>query len=403
MKTLKKALALLLAVVFVLSLAACHPKDEVAISSGDYKITSAMYSYFLTMADSEAKSLINSSEDYDTEAKNFSYYKQKIDDKPFETYVKDLALENCLRYITLEQICKEAELKISDEDKEGWESTADYYWNYAYGPVLSENGVGFETYKKIFMNDALYNEYFEYTYGKDGAKAVDAESIKKALGENYTAVYMITHDYSKEEKPDVEKISASLEKYVTALKDGKAFADVLAEYNKDNKKETSSSTTSSTTTSSSNSSVTTSTTSSDNSSTTTSTTTSTTSSTTSSEQKEEEKKPQDSNITILTKYEDTYTGEATFFEKYADVEKLQADEVALIHDEDAKAYYIVVKKDVNADEYYLEALTDEILYLLKADEYDKFLKDTAGKLEYEVNNYAINQFKVKKIYDGSEA
>ena len=59
MKTLKKALAIVLAVVFVLSLAACHPKDEVAISAGDYKITSAMYSYFLTMADSEAKNIIN--------------------------------------------------------------------------------------------------------------------------------------------------------------------------------------------------------------------------------------------------------------------------------------------------------------------------------------------------------
>ena len=389
MKMFKKAIALMLAVVFVLTMAACHPKDEVALSSGDYKITSAMYSYFLTMADSEAKSLINSDDKYDTKAKGFSYYKQKIDDKPFETYVKDKAIESCLRYIVLEKLSKEAELKISDEDKKGWESTAEYYWNYAYGPVLMMNGVGYETYKKIFMNDALYSEYFDYTYGADGEKAISTEDIKKAMGENYTAVYMITHDYSKEEKPDVEAISKSLDKYVTSLKDGKAFKDVLADYNKDNKKETSSNTTSSTTTSS---------TSSNNSSTTTSTTTS---STTSSDNKEEEKKPKDSDITILSKNEDTYG--ATYFAKYADVEKLKADEVALIHDEDAKAYYIVVKKDINADEYYLDDLTDEIRYLLKSDEFDKFLKDTASKLDYEVNKYAINQFKVKKIYDGSEA
>ena len=384
MKTLKKALAIVLAVVFVLSLAACHPKDEVAISAGDYKITSAMYSYFLTMADSEAKSLINSSDKYDTKAKGFSYYKQKIDDKPFETYVKDLAIENCLRYIALEKLSKDAKLKISDEDKKSWESTADYYWNYAYGPVLIENGVGYATYKKIFMNDALYNEYFEFTYGKGGEKEISVDSIKKAMQENYSAVYMITHDYSKEEKPDVEAISKSLDKYVASLKDGKAFADVLAEYNKDNKKETSSSTTTSTTTSS-----------------TTSTTTATTSSSTTSSSEKEEKKPKDSDITILSKYEDTYG--ATYFDKYADVEKLEADEVVLIHDEDAKTYYIVVKKDINADEYYLDDLTDEIRYLLKSDEYNKFIKDTASKLDYEVNKFAVNQFKVKKIYDGSEA
>ena len=63
---------------------------------------------------------------------------------------------------------------------------------------------------------------------------------------------------------------------------------------------------------------------------------------------------------------------------------------------------VVVKKDITADEYYLEALTDEILYLLKSDEFDTMLNDTAAKLEYEVSNYAVNQFKVKKIYDGSD-
>ena len=56
-----------------------------------------------------------------------------------------------------------------------------------------------------------------------------------------------------------------------------------------------------------------------------------------------------------------------------------------------------------ADEYYLDALSDEIRYLLKADEYDTFLKDTAAKLDYDINKFAVNQFKVKKIYDGSEA
>ena len=400
MKMFKKALALVLALAFILTMAACHPKDEVAISAGDYKITSAMYSYFLTMADSEAKSIISSSDDYDTEASGFSYYKQKIDDKPFETYVKDLAIENCLRYIALEKLAEEAELKISDEDKEGWESTADYYWNYAYGAVLIENGVGFETYKKIFMNDALYSEYFDYTYGEDGEKAVGTDEIKKAMGENYSAVYMITHDYSDEEEPDVEAIANSLEKYVTALKDGKAFADVSAEYKADQDTSSTSSSTTSSTTSSATSSTTSSATET-TSSASSEASSAAASSATASEETEEEKAPQDSNITVLTKNEDSYN--ATYFEKYDEVEKLEADAVVLLHDEDAKAYYIVVKKDINADEYYLDNLNDEILYLLKSDEFDDFLKDTASKLDYEVNKYAANQFKVKNIYDGSEA
>ena len=397
MKMFKKALAVVLAIVFVLSLAACHPKDEVAVSVGDYTVTSAMYSYYLTMADSEAKSLIANSDDYNTEAADFDLYKQTIDGKSYEEYVKAKALEGCLRYIALEKLCDEAKVVISDEDKEGWESTAEYYWTYAYGAILIENGVSFETYKKIFINDALYGEYFEYLYGAEGTKPVDDESIKEALSENYTAVYMITHSYSDVEERDVDEISESLDKYVQALKDGKSFAEVEEEYNKDNETEDDSSTTTSSDDSSTDSSEDSSAASSDDDSSTT------TSSTESSEsEEEEEKEPVDSKIQILTKYEDTYTGEATLFEKYEEVEKLKADEVALIHDEDAKAYYIVVKKDITADEYYLEALTDEILYLLKSDEFDTMLNDTAAKLEYEVSNYAVNQFKVKKIYDGSD-
>ena len=88
---------------------------------------------------------------------------------------------------------------------------------------------------------------------------------------------------------------------------------------------------------------------------------------------------------------------------YGSLAKMEKDAVSLIHDEDAKVFYIVVKKDINEDPYYLETLTEEIIYLLKGDEYDKFLDDTAKALDYTVNDYAVNQFKVKKIYDGSEA
>ncbi len=396
MKMLKKVTAILLALAFIFTLSACHPKDEVAISAGDYKITSAMYSYFLVLADSEAKNLINNDDKIDTEAKGFSYLKQKIGDKTYEEYVKETALNSCLRYMALEKICKEKKYELDKEEKKNWQSTAQYYWNYSLGGVMLENGVAYSTYEKIMLNDALYNLYFDKTYGKDGEKAVSDADIKKGMENNYTAVYMITHDYSKEKEPKVEDIQKKLQKYVDMFKEGKTYDEVLKAYNADNGiKDSTSSTTSSTTTSSGNSSTTTSTTSSDKNS-------STTSSTTSS-QKEEEKKPVDSNIKLLTKYEETYTAGSTYFKKYADVAKLEKDGAALIHDEDAKTFYIVVKKDINEDPYYLDTLTEEIIYLLKSDEYDKFIEDTYKALDYNVNDYAVNQFKVKNIFDGSQA
>ena len=420
MKMLKKALAVVLAIVFVLSLAACHPKDEVAVSTGDYTLTSAVYSYYLTMADRSAKYTISTSDSYNTQDPNFDLYKQTIDGKSYEDYVKAQALEDCYRYLTIAKLADEADVSLTDEEEKNVIGNADYYWSYQYGPmlgpVLVENGVSYDTYKKIMLTEALYSKYFDYLYAEGGTKEVKAEDIKKFFNDNYLGAYVISHSYSDVKDPKTEEIAKDLDKYVKALKDGKKFADVEAEYKKDHEKNDSTSSSSSTT-SSGNSSTTSSgnssTTSSDNSSTTSSgnssTTSSgnsstTTSSTTSSETKEDEKKPKDEKINVFTKNEDADTsyGIASTFGKYDEIAKLKNDEVALIHDEDAKSYYIVVKKDITEDEYYLEEGTPEILRSLKGDEYEDFVKETTSNLDFKVSKYAINQFKVKKIYDGSD-
>ena len=416
MKMLKKTLAVVLAIVFVLSLAACHPKDEVAVSTGDYTLTSAVYSYYLTMADRSAKYTISTSDSYNTQDPNFDLYKQTIDGKSYEDYVKAQALEDCYRYLTIAKLAAESKVSLTDEEEKNVIGNADYYWAYQFGPILVENGVSYDTYKKIMLTEALYSKYFDYLYAEGGTKEVKAEDIKKFFNDNYLGAYVISHSYSDVEEPKTEEIAKELDKYVQALKDGKKFADVEAEYKKDHEKKNDSTSSSSSTTSSGNSSTTSSgnssttssdnssTTSSGNSSTTSSGNSSTTSSTTSSETKEDVKKPKDEKINVFTKNEDADVsyGIASTFNKYDEIAKLKNDEVALIHDEDAKSYYIVVKKDITEDEYYLEEGTPEILRSLKGDEYEDFVKDTTSKLDFKVSNYAINQFKVKKIYDGSD-
>ena len=361
MKIFKKIAALVLVAAFVLSLAGCHPKDEIAISSGDYKITSAMYSYYLVMADSEAKSIINNSEDYDTSKKDFSYYKQKIDGKKYEIYVKDLALENCLKHIAYEKLCDENKLELDKETIKEAESQAEYYWSYyGYGQVFSGNGVGYETYKKIMLNSALADRYFKSLYDADGTKAVSADDIQKTLDENYAAVYILSKDYSSEEKPDVDALKANLEKYKTRLEAGEDYTAVYNDFNgikeEDIKKEDTETA------------------------------------------DKDEPAPKDKNISIVGS-EDT----GVAFSLFDKVKELAVDTVSILHDEEAKCLYVVVKKYINADSYYRdEYLNSDILYFIKGEEFEKDIKVYADKLDYDVSNYAINQFKVKKIYDGTE-
>ena len=133
MKKIKSFIAMLLVIVLALSFTACHEKGEVAITAGDYKITSAMYSYYLMLADSEAKQIINEdTEKYDTSAKGFSYFKQEIEGKKFETYVKELAIKKCITAIAYQKICDEKGLKLDDKTIENAENSVAYYWNY-YG------------------------------------------------------------------------------------------------------------------------------------------------------------------------------------------------------------------------------------------------------------------------------
>ena len=412
MKTMKRVIALLLAAVMLLTLAACHGKDEVAITSGDYEITSAMYSYYLVMADSDAKQKVG--ETADTTKKGFSYYKQTIDGVKFETYVKEQAIEKCLYYITLQKLCDENKIKLDDETVKSYKSTAEYYWNYGYGNILSENGVSYATYEKLFLNDALYSLLFDHIYGEDGEKAVSDKSISAAFNENYAGVYMLSIDYSEDEKVKVDDLKKELKEYQERIDKGEDFAKVKADFdaaqkakkddeknNTSSKNESSSKTdsTSSTNSSSKNDSSKT-----ESSSKVDSSKTETSSTTTSSSDKEDKKpEPKDKNITVLTSYEDTYTGDATYFEKFANVKKLKEGKTEIIDDGVNKVIYLVQKKDVTADKYYLDELKEEIIYLLKSDEFDDYLADYSDKLKYEVNDFAIGQFKVKKIYDGTEA
>ena len=81
---------------------------------------------------------------------------------------------------------------------------------------------------------------------------------------------------------------------------------------------------------------------------------------------------------------------------------MKQDEAKIVSDTENKTVYLVIKKDINSDTYYRDnMLTTDIMSLLKEDDFTKEMKDYANSLECEVNNYAINQFKVKKIYDGS--
>lgn len=381
MKTLKKLTALILAVAMLCSLAACHPKDEVAISSGEYSLTSAVYSYYLLMADSEAKQKVDEAKGDTKTTPN--YYKETIDGKPYEQYVREVALDGCKTYIAREKMCNEAGVKLSAEQNSNIEANAETYWySYGYGTMLEPNGISLSTYTKILKNESRYSLYFEQLYGKDGDREIPAEDMNKYFAEHYAAVWMpIEHDYSSEENAHPQKLIVEYEAYKDMLEEGATFEEVAKAYKGDTS--SSSSSTSSETASKEESSIDTS--SADSSKDTSSEATSSS----------EEKAPKDKKISIITNNDKSY--DANIFAKFSDVKALETGKASVIHDADNKKVYVVMKKDFFADEYYAEKFDMEVRQALKSDELDAELDKLKDALKLDVNDYAIKQFKIKKI------
>ena len=356
MKNLKGIVAVLLIIAMAFSFTACHKQGEVAISSGEDTITSAMYSYYLILADTAAKNLISEdTENYDTSAKGFDYLKQTIDGKKYSDYVVDEAIKNCARAIVYRNICKENNITLSDENTANAVYQAQYYWQqYGYSAILPANGVSYETYLEAIKLDYLADNYFKSLYGKEGEKAVGDDELQKLMDENYIAVYALSKDYSSETSPKVEDYVSKMEGYKKRLENGESFEKIYKEYNEikdeDKKEETNS----------------------------------------------DKPAPKDEYISIVGS--DKTEVETSHFET---IKAMALGEIKIISDTEQKVVYLVVKKDINSDSYYRdEYLASDLLYLARGEEFENAVEAKVNELEYTVSRFAIGQFKVKNIYYG---
>ena len=196
MKRIKGLIAAALSVLMVLSLAACHPKDEVAIKVSDSKsktevtLTTAQYLYALTQATTEAQSNITENNE-GKEIKDFSTYKVvETDENDKETkteyykWIKARAEEIVRRYAGAMIQQQELELKIDESEAANVNYYAQMYWMYYYQSTFEKNGVAFETYEKMFTSSYYENEYFLSIYDKDGTAAIPEKEVKSTFKKN---------------------------------------------------------------------------------------------------------------------------------------------------------------------------------------------------------------------------
>lgn len=374
MKTLKKVLAMCLALVLVLSFAGCHQKNEVAVKAGDDTFTSAFYMCALINADTAARTKIDEAKAAEKENATSSttsattdYFAETIDGKSYEDYVKESALNTIKRFVYVKRMCDENNLTISEQEKNNSLTMTEYYWNYyGYASLFEANGVSLATYKEYTLYSLYEDKYFNFIYGEGGDKAVSDTDIKNFLYSNYVIADVLSASVASKTDSEKALVQTDFEKYKGRLEKGETFEKIYKEYNKV-KEDTTSSTTSSTASSA-------------------------TSSTTSGSEENKALAPKDSYAQVIGSKETSYSSK-----QYETIKAMKTGEVKFVKDDESGYYYLFVKGDITADPYYLEGLKKNVLNDMKFDEFEAAIKAEAAKVELKTVAFAINQFKVKKI------
>ena len=350
MKNIKRIIAAALVSVMALGFTACHKKDETAVTVGKVNFTSAYYMCALINADSEAKSKVKESLSDSKSSTDIDYYSKKVEDKDFVKWVEDTALKNLKKIAAYKTLCEENKLEISEDDKKNAETYANYYWsNYGYSSYFEPNGVGENTYKQYMLDSYYSSVYFEHLYSKGGTKEIAADEVKTKLYDNFVIADMLQGSFSGKNDDEKTEIKNKFNTYLEDLKSGKkTFEAVYKEQNG----------------------------STDNSSSTST----------------EKKQPKDKYASILGSKDTSYSSD-----QYDTVKAMATGEVKLIELADNAGLILAVKQDIKADDYYIDTLDLASRHLIADDDFDKEITDYANKMECKVNDYAVKQFKVKKI------
>ena len=355
MKNIKRLLALGLVLVMALSFTACHKKGEIAVKIGDVEFTSAYYMCVLMASDSEAKNLVY--EELSDEEKNsgeeIDYYSKKVEGKKYVEWVEEKTIETLKEIAAYKILCKENKLELEEKQIQNSETYADYYWtSYGYSAYYEPNGVSEATYKE-YMKDTYYAErYFTSIYGKDGKTPIAEDEVTTKIYDNFIIANLIQQSITSEmSEEDVAALKTQFDAYKSDIESGeKTFEQIYMEHNQISEEDHK------------------------------------------HEEVTDNSQPKDPHATILSS-----DGTAYANDNYATVKAMATGEVKVLTAADASSLTLAVKQEIKDDPYYLTALDSVARHLMKDEEFEKDIADYCKDLKVEINDYAVKQFKVKKI------
>ena len=401
---IKKIAASTICGALLLSMAGCADTSWSVKKNDDETLSVGTYIYYMTQAYSEAKEKTGKSGNV--------VLSETIDKKTGDQWIRDRAKELCVEQMTLDKLCKDNKINITDDEINAtYTDKSAFYGYYSYSDmwVMSKQsyeamGISENSYKNAIIKTALEKDkLFNKLYGEGGSKEVKDSELEKYFKENYVSYKYLTTSLNKTDSngksttmTDEEKevVKAQYERYVKIINEqGKTIDDVAAQYDKDYPSE------SSTESSSESSQETTSSASSEKSSQpeTTSSEASTESSTESSNSSTKK------SSSVQSSVEDLSNDNFVFGDE---VKKMKDNEAAYVAT--SSAYYFLYKTPIAdevssaLDKNNTSNYRSKILHSIKDDEFDKYIEEQGKKIDYEFNDAAYNKYTPSRVIPDSD-
>ncbi len=198
MINLRRIVALVLVVVTIFSLGACQDSNDassdVVMSYGNSTLSEGEYKYIAAYV---KDNVVYSQQNYYYQYTGQLYeeadiLKMPVDsERTVEEYIKDYSMELAQQMLIIEELCREANIEITEQ--EDLNAVNDYIHNIqdAFGGEdlfeikLTELGFaksGIERYQKL---DVLFGLLYEDRYGENGTARIPEETVKKYFTDNY--------------------------------------------------------------------------------------------------------------------------------------------------------------------------------------------------------------------------
>ena len=378
MKPNVKIGSFLMAVIMIFSVlivAGCTPvslNKEWSYKTNDKELAIGVYIYSLDTAYNQAKSYAEKLDDYDETKDSWLEMEITDDDGNKEVaskWIKEQAKLMCLSYLVMDEQIKKENVEVSKDMIASADEQAETYWNvgqYAdYGYImpmkddLEPYGISLESFRYCSTEYSVkYQALFDKLYKEGGSKEVTNEELTKYFNDNYTDysyftvnLYTASTDEAGQSTnvamsdKEAKKITDEIDGYVKDINNGKSYDDVIEAYKKANNIDSD---------------------------------------------------PATSNTENL---ENSSLGD----EVKKALEKLDNNKATAVKvgSGNSAVYYSVYKKNIkDAAMDYLanETNSSNVLYAMKSEEFDKYIKDLTKKLDYEENTSVINKYEPKMFF-----